>query len=79
MYHELDAPLIARDAFSSPQPLASTSQKLIVTPRLEFPATRRKQSPNPISNRYKMDFSMLPFRPSPQRLASSLRESYNEP
>jgi hypothetical protein len=39
--------------FLNLQPLTLNLQILIVTPRLEFAATRRKQSPNPISNRYK--------------------------
>ena len=38
---------------SSLEFLASSLQKLIVTPRLEFPVTPRKQRPEPISNRYK--------------------------
>jgi len=37
---------------SSFRPLASTLQNLIVTPRLEFLTTRRKQTANPIPNRY---------------------------
>ena len=37
--------------------LASSLQKLIVTPRLEFPVTPRKQRPEPISNRYKPPIS----------------------
>jgi len=38
---------------SGPQPPASSLQNLIVTPRLEFPATRTKQTSEPISTRYK--------------------------
>jgi hypothetical protein len=52
-----------RAAFSSPQTLVSSLQKpwlpwrLIVTPRLEFFATRTKQTPNQDSNRYRSRFS----------------------
>src|ERR1700758_531878 len=44
-------------AFSSPQPLASSRQTLIVTPRLELLVTRTKRTPNQNSNRYKSRFS----------------------
>src|SRR5580692_9013824 len=44
-------------AFFSPQPLTSNPQSLIVTPRLEFLATRSKQTPNQNPNRYKSRFS----------------------
>src|SRR5580704_6236782 len=40
-------------AFFSPQPPTSNPQSLIVTPRLEFLATRSKQTPNQNPNRYK--------------------------
>ena len=40
----------------SAQPLSSNLQLLIVTPRLESPATPTKQNSNPISNRYKLQF-----------------------
>jgi hypothetical protein len=43
--------------FSSREFLASSLQKLIVTPRLECSATPRKQSPESISNRYKPPIS----------------------
>jgi len=50
---------------SSLQPPASSLQNLIVTPRLESPATSTKQNSNPISNRYKSPF-FAPFsRSSP--------------
>ena len=42
---------------SSLELLASSLQKLIVTPRLECPVTPRKQRPEPISNRYKPPIS----------------------
>jgi hypothetical protein len=45
--------LIASVSSSDVQPLNSNLQLLIVTPELKFPATRRKQTANPISNRYK--------------------------
>jgi len=41
---------------SSARPLSSNLQLLIVTPRLESPATPTKQNTNPISNRYKSPF-----------------------
>src|ERR1700722_17066797 len=41
---------------SSAQPLSSNLQLLIVTPRLESPATPTKQDSNPTSNRYKTPF-----------------------
>jgi hypothetical protein len=44
-------------AFFSPQPPTSNPQSLIVTPRLEFLATRTKQTPNQNPNRYKSRFS----------------------
>ena len=52
-------------AFSGFEPLASSLHnpwppcrgRLIVTPRLEFRATRTKQTSSSISNRYKMHFS----------------------
>jgi hypothetical protein len=53
------------------QPQASSLQNppsggiLIVTPRLEFPATPTKQNPNPISNRYKTAFFAPLSRSSP--------------
>jgi hypothetical protein len=40
---------------------AATHGFLIVTPRLEFAATVTKQSPDRISNRYKMLFSLRDF------------------
>jgi hypothetical protein len=46
-----------RAAFFSPQPPASSLQSLMVTPRLESPATRTKQTPNQNPNRYKSRFS----------------------
>jgi hypothetical protein len=48
-----------RAAFFSPQPPASSLQSLMVTPRLESPATRTKQTPNQNPNRYKLRFSHL--------------------
>jgi hypothetical protein len=49
--------LLIASVFSSDlQPLDSNLQFLIVTPELKFPATRRKESANPISNRYKSHF-----------------------
>jgi hypothetical protein len=56
---------------SSLQPPASSLQnppsggRLIVTPRLEFPATPTKQNSNPISYRYKSPFFALLSRSSP--------------
>jgi hypothetical protein len=53
------------------QPQASSLQNppsggiLIVTPRLESPATPTKQNPNPISNRYKTPFFVPLSRSSP--------------
>src|ERR1700722_11247342 len=44
-------------AFFSPQPPTSNPQSLIVPPRLEFLATRTKQTPNQNPNRYKSRFS----------------------
>ena len=41
------------------KPLATSFQNLIVTPRLEFPATSTKQSLEPISNRYKTAISTI--------------------
>jgi hypothetical protein len=43
---------------SSAQLLSSNLQLLIVTPRLESPATPTKQNSNAISNRYKTRFSL---------------------
>jgi hypothetical protein len=39
--------------------ITTRSQILIVTPRLEFPANATKQTPRPISNRYKTHFFHL--------------------
>ena len=47
---------------SSLEPPASSFQTLIVTPRLEFPATPTKQSLRPNSNRYKTPFLRSPWR-----------------
>jgi hypothetical protein len=55
---------------SSLEFLASSLQKLIVTPRLEFPATPRKQSPEAISNRYKPPIS-YPARFSTKAISQS--------
>ena len=73
---------------SSAQPLSSNLQLLIVTPRLESPATPTKQDSNPTSNRYKTPFfaplsrSALVSRllpPSTRPCCPNLQESYNEP
>jgi len=60
---------IAPSLASSLQPLASglhrlafSLQKLIVTPELEFRATRTKQNSSSFSNRYKMRFLHPPWR-----------------
>jgi len=53
---DLGAVLIAPLFCSSLRPQASSLQILIVTPRLEFPATPTKQNSKPISNRYKSPF-----------------------
>jgi len=50
------APLAPYAFLSSIQPPTSSLQNLIVTPELEFPATRRKQNSSSISNRYKTGF-----------------------
>ena len=47
---------------SSLQRLASSLQNLIVTPELEFRATRTKQNSSSFSNRYKMRFLHPPWR-----------------
>jgi hypothetical protein len=55
-------------AFSGSEPQAASLHnpwppcrgRLIVTPRLEFRATRTKQTSSSISNRYKMHFSRVP-------------------
>jgi len=68
-------PALRRDpATISIVPLFSSSlQNLIVTPRLEFPATPTKQNSNPISNRYKSPFFAPLSRSSPiTRLSSRL-------
>jgi hypothetical protein len=54
---DLGAVLIAPLFCSSLRPQASSLQILIVTPRLEFPATPTKQNSKPISNRYKTRLS----------------------
>jgi hypothetical protein len=70
---------------SSLHPPASSLQNLIVTPRLESPATSTKQNSNPISNRYKPPFFAPLSRSSPITRHSSrlccphLQESYNVP
>ena len=69
--------------FSGFEPQASSLQnpwppcrgRLIVTPRLEFRATRTKQTSSSISNRYKMHFSRVPL--SRPRLAATRRARYN--
>src|SRR5579864_3599425 len=73
-------------AFFSPQPLASICQTLIVTPRLEFLATRTKQTANQSSNRYKSHFSRagcnkrMPLAPAaPSCLEPSRITSYQSP
>src|ERR1700756_1923181 len=73
-------------AFSSPQPLASSRQTLIVTPRLESLATRTKQTANQSSNRYKSRFSRpgcdrrTPVAPlAPNCLKLSRVTSYESP
>jgi hypothetical protein len=73
-------------AFSSPQPPASSRQTLIVTPRLEFLATRTKQTSNQSSNRYKSRFSrsgcdrrMPVARLAPNCLRPSRITSYKSP
>jgi len=55
---------------SSLELLASSLQKLIVTPRLEFPATPRKQRRELISNRYKPPIS-YPARFSTKAISQS--------
>jgi hypothetical protein len=72
---ELRASPLGFSIFSALRLLASDLQFLIVTSELEFRATRRKQTPNPISNRYKTGFSIRLFRSSFQ--PPELR--YNEP
>ena len=73
-------------AFSSPQLPASSRQTLIVTPRLEFLATRTKQTSNQSSNRYKSHFSRagcnkrMPIAPAaPSCLEPSRITSYKSP
>jgi hypothetical protein len=65
-------------AFSIPQPPVSSLQNLIVTPRLEFLATRSKQTPNQSPNRYKSRFSRrgciggMPFLPARRSCGAEL-------
>ena len=54
---ELRSQSIASEVLSSVRHLTPNSQLLVVTPRLEFPATPTKQNSKPISNRYKTRFS----------------------
>src|SRR5579862_1973021 len=73
-------------AFSSPHPPVASLQNLIVTPRLEFLATRSKQTPNQNPNRYKSRFSrpgcdrrMPVARLAPNCLRPSRITSYKSP
>jgi hypothetical protein len=71
-----------RAAFFGPQPPTSSLQSLIVTPRLESLATRTKQKPNQISNRYKSRFSRpecvsgMPSRPARRSRRPELVEAF---
>ena len=60
----------APQAASLKNPSPPCRGRLIVTPRLEFRATRTKQTSSSISKRYKMHFS--PPLPSPPRCCASM-------
>ena len=76
VFWRLQIPDRERMAFScsraSREPVISSPQDLIVTPRLEFPATATKQDSKPISNRYKTAFFAPLFHLSPITRHSSL-------
>jgi hypothetical protein len=63
----------------SPRP-ARRGDRLIVTPLLEFPATPRKQSPEPISNRYKTAISISAYKilEAPRTISSPLVFGFHE-
>jgi len=71
------APLAPYAFLSSIQPPTSSLQNLIVTPELEFCATRRKQNSSSISNRYKTGFWQASS--SIQPLVSSLQNLIANP